>query len=289
MSQIAYINGQYLPHSQARVHIEDRGYQFADGVYEYIAFYNRTPLDLELHMKRLIRSVGEIHIHYPHLESVLPIQIRETIARNNREEGGIYIQISRGVARRDHPFPKTPARPSTVITIASAKYPSRDAIEKGISVITLPDQRWKRCDIKSISLLPNILAKQQAAMANAKEAWLYTEEDAITEGAASNAYIVTRQGEVITHPLSNGILGGVTRHMVLELAQKYQIRILEKAFTRDDIKQAAEAFQTSTSANVLPVTSVDGIAIGGGKPGPVTLKLLDIYQQHIAAQTGKTW
>lgn len=286
MARIAYVNGRYVNQLEASVHIEDRGYQFADGVYEYIAFYNRKLLDGDLHLTRLIRSLGELTMESPVSKRGLMVIIDELIDRNGREDGGLYIQITRGVARRDHPFPKN-VRPALVMTICTAKLPKPHEVQDGVKVITCPDQRWSRRDIKSISLLPNILAKQQAANQQAREAWLIEDGLTISEGAASNAYIVTREGELVTHHLDEHILGGVTRDVVLMLARKNDIRLSERSFNLVELKQAAEAFITSTSANVLPVVKIDDMVVGKGKPGPVTRRLQELYNQHIFKETGK--
>lgn len=286
MARISYVNGKYLLHSEAMVHIEDRGYQFADGIYEYCAFYNHTLLDAGLHFKRLVRSLKELNIAAPMSMEALRIVIRELIERNGRADGGLYLQITRGVAKRDHPFPKE-IRPAITITICGPKYPKPAEVKNGVRVITAKDNRWDRCDIKSVSLLANILSKQEASQQGAREAWLVLENGAISEGAVSNAYIINAKGEIVTHPADTHILGGVTRDVVLSLARANGIKVHEKPFTLNDVKAASEAFITSTSANVLPVTKVDDITIGKGKVGEVTQKLMSIYHAHIFAQTGK--
>jgi len=285
MSRVSYVNGAYVHHCEAMVHIEDRGYQFSDGIYEYFAFYNRTLVDAGLHFKRLERSLAELQIALPMSTRAMAIVIRELIERNGREDGGVYLQISRGVARRDHAFPKQ-VKPSLVITVCGSKLPSEDQLKNGVKVITQPDIRWDRCDIKSLSLLGNILAKQTAAEVKAREAWL-VDGKTVTEGSASNAYIVTKKGELITHPANHAILGGITRDVVLKLARKHKITVRERSFTLAEAKSAAEAFMTSTSANVLPVVMVDNQRIGSGKPGPITMQLQELYAKHIFKQTGK--
>lgn len=285
--RIAYVNGSYQHHSQAAVHIEDRGYQFADGIYEYIAFYNNKFLDEDLHMARLERSLKALDITMPMSRAGFGVVMRELIRRNGREDGGFYLQVTRGVARRDHPFPKH-TKPSLVMTICAAKTPKPHEVTQGVKVITQPDARWQRCDIKSIGLLPNVLAKQEAARKNCREAWLIKENGTdISEGAVSNAYIITKSGELITHHADEQILGGVTRDVVLKLARKAKIPVAERAFNLHDIKNAAEAFITSTSANVLPVVKVDDMLIGSGRPGEITRKLNDLYLAHVFQQTGR--
>lgn len=286
MSLIAYVNGRYLPLAQATVHIEDRGYQFSDGVYEYMAFYNRTLLDKNLHLHRLEQSLKELQIPMPVTIAAFKLIMRELIARNGREHGGLYIQVTRGVSRRDHAFPRQPVKPSLVITIGAPKFPKPGEIKDGTSVITRPDLRWLRRDIKSVSLLANILAKQDAAKASAREAWLVQDGKIITEGSASNAYIINAAGEIVTHPADHYILGGITREVVLKLALKHGIAVREKPFTLADARKAAEAFLTSTSANVLPVVKIDDVAVGNGTPGKITRRLQEIHAAHVLKETG---
>lgn len=285
MSRISYVNGRYLHHHEALVHVEDRGYQFSDGIYEYVAFYNRALLDGELHFKRLERSLRELQIALPMSIPALRLVVRELIARNGRTDGGLYIQVTRGVARRDHAFPRN-VKPALVMTVCAAKLPKPHEVQHGVRVITQPDIRWGRRDIKSVSLLANILAKQEAAAAGAREAWL-VDGGVVSEGSASNTYIVSARGELVTHPANELILGGVTRDVLLRLAQKAGLPVAERAFTLDEVRAAAEAFLTSTSANVLPVVQVDGAAVGSGSPGPVTRQLQALYADHIYSQTGK--
>ncbi|HEU5047395.1 MAG TPA: D-amino-acid transaminase [Rickettsiales bacterium] len=288
MTNIAYVNGRYVPLQEAQVSIEDRGYQFADGVYEVIAFYNRRLLDEKLHMQRLTRSLKELRIAAPMSDAAFRLVIRELIERNNREHGTLYVQITRGTARRDHTFPKH-ARPNLVMAVTGPKMPKAKDVDKGISVITLPDIRWERRDIKSISLLPNILAKQSAMEAGAKEAWLYDGKGVINEGSSSNNAIVTAKGEIMTSPTSNLILGGITRAVLLDIARKNGFKVVEKSFSVKQAKEAKEAFMLSTTSNVLPVTSIDGVKVGNGKPGATTLKLLALYHEHIYRETGYQW
>lgn len=284
MGQIAYVNGRYLPHAAAMVHVEDRGFQFSDGIYEYIAFYNRTLLDGAAHMARLQRSLNELGIPMPVTPAALLIIMHQLVMRNSREHGGLYIQVTRGVARRDHPFPKR-VKPSLVMTVCAPKSAKPPEIKNGVTVITHPDLRWHRRDIKSVSLLPNVLAKQEAVAHQAREAWLL-EGETVTEGSVSNAYIVDAKGTIVTHPADRHILSGVTRDTVLKLAQAADIKVVERPFTLNDVKKAAEAFLTSTSANVLPVVKVDDLVIGDGKPGPVTRQLQELYAVYIHKHTG---
>lgn len=285
MARISYVNGRFVDHRKAFVHIEDRGYQFSDGIYEYIAFYNRKLLDADLHVKRLERSLKELQIAMPVTRAQMHAIMNKLIARNANEDGGLYIQISRGVAPRDHAFPKD-VKPSLIMTISKSKLPKSEESNGGVKVITVPDIRWGRRDIKSISLLANVLAKQEAAKRQVREAWLI-ENGVITEGSASNAYIITKSGQLVTHPCDEHILGGITRNVVLKLARKAGIAVVERAFTVKEIKAAAEAFMTSTSANILPVVQIDGKKVGSGKTGAITRTLQALYAAHIFKQTGK--
>jgi D-alanine transaminase len=285
MARISYVNGRYLHHAEAMVHVEDRGYQFADGIYEYVAFYNRTLLDGPLHWRRLELSLAALAIEKPVSMAALDIVVRELIERNGREHGGLYVQVTRGVARRDHPFPKQ-TKPALVMTICAPKFPKPQEISQGVKVITAADQRWTRRDIKSVSLLANVLAKQEASRNQAREAWLVEADGRISEGSVSNAYIVSKSGELITHPADTHILGGVTRDVVLRLARKAGIKVSERPFTLKEAQSAAEAFITSTSANVLPVVKIDDAPVGTGRLGDVTRTLQTLYATHIFKQTG---
>lgn len=286
MASISYVNGRYLPHAQASVHIEDRGYQFADGIYEYIAFYNRILLDADLHLKRLERSLKELEIKSSISQKSLRVIMAELIEQNGRDDGGLYLQISRGVAKRDHQFPAN-VKPSLVMTICGAKTPKPHEVKDGVKAITHPDNRWGRRDIKSVSLLANILAKQAAARAGVREAWLVEADGEVNEGAVSNAFIVSKKGELITHHADKNILAGITREVVLKLAKKAGIIVAERSFNIVEAKAAAEAFITSSSANVLPVVKIDDKLIGDGKVGDTTKKLQELYLNHIYKQTGK--
>lgn len=288
MAKIDYVNGRYVHHRDAYVHREDRGYQFADGVYEVMAFYNRRFLDEELHLKRLERSLSELSIDMPMSWAAFSLIFRELLEKNTREHGTIYIQISRGVAQRDHSFPKN-VKPSVVISITGPKLPRRQEVEQGVEVITAPDIRWERCDIKALSLLPNILAKQKAVESGVREAWLVRNGKVITEGSSTNSYIVNAKGDLVTHPLNNGILGGVTRDVLLSLARKNSIKVIERPFTINEVALAVEAILTSTTSNVLSVVKVNGRKVGTGVPGPITRRLQSLYAEHIYKQTGFAW
>jgi D-alanine transaminase len=285
MSRVAYVNGQYVPHAAAGVHIEDRGYQFADGVYEVIALIGGKFLDEEGHHERLERSLRELRIAQPMDRRALSHVLRETVRQNRLTSGIVYIQITRGVARRDHPFPAD-VPPGIVVTARRIKGPSPQSVERGIGVITTPDIRWLRRDIKSISLLPNILAKQAARESNAYEAWLIGEDGVVHEGSSTNAWIVTKQGVLVTHPAGPEILNGITRLGVLEAAKKQGLKIEERPFTVEEATQAKEAFISSTTSHVLPVVSIDGQPVGNGHPGETTLALLKGYLAGFGLSSG---
>ncbi len=278
MSRIAYVNGSYVPHQQASVHVEDRGYQFADGVYEVIAVRGGRFVDEEPHLDRLERSLGELDIAAPMSRRAMKIVMRQVLRRNRVHNGILYMQITRGVAPRDHAFPRA-AEAAIVMTARRAKSRASLGVD-GVSVITVPDIRWKRCDIKSVSLLPNILGKQAAVEAGAYEALQVDADGYITEGTASNAWIVTSKGELTTRTPDNAILNGVTRLAVIDLALGEGLTFVERAFTVDEAAAAREAFVTSTSSNVMPVVRIDDRIIGDGKPGPLSRKLMKLYAAH---------
>jgi D-alanine transaminase len=230
MSRIAYVNGRYVPHGSAAIHIEDRGYQFADGVYEVIAVQSGHLVDETPHMARLERSLAELRIAPPMSRRALGFVMREVIRRNGVRNGVVYLQATRGVARRDHPFP-TESDTALVITARRSRPPNRAAIEKGIAVITIPDIRWARCDIKSTSLLPNILGKQQARESGAYEAWQVDRDGMVTEGTSTNAWIVTSAGELVTRQTDNAILNGITRLALIEIARHEGLAFVERPFS----------------------------------------------------------
>lgn len=274
MSRIAYVNGRYVPHAEAAVHIEDRGYQFADGVYEVCEVRDGALIDEPRHMARLKRSLAELRIPEPMDPRALAVVMRETIRRNRVRDGIVYLQVTRGVARRDHVFPSPHTRPAVVVTSRSADRAKAEAVaEAGVSVITVPENRWSRVDIKSVGLLPNVLAKQQAKEAGAKEAWFVDAAGFVTEGGSTNAWIVTGDGVIVTRPAEDGILRGVTRTTLLDLAQALQMRVEERAFTVAEAKAAAEAFITAATTIVTPVVAIDGAPVGDGRPGRLAPEL----------------
>ena len=280
MARIAYVNGRYRPLQNATVAAEDRGYQFADGVYEVIKVLGGRPCDLERHLDRLERSLAALEIAPPMTRRALESVLFETLRRNRLADALLYLQITRGTAPRNHLFPKR-ARPSLVITARRPVFPGEREREEGVGVITRPDLRWGRCDIKSISLLPNVLARQSAAAAGCREAWLIDREGMVTEGSASNAYIVDASGRLVTHPLSERILGGVTRSVILELARRDGIEVVERPFSLDEAHGAREAALSSTSSWLLPVTAIDGRPVSNGMPGHVVRRLMALYGGHL--------
>jgi D-alanine transaminase len=274
MSRIAYVNGQYVPHGQAAVHIEDRGYQFADGVYEVCEVYHGRLVDETRHMDRLERSLTELQIDMPMGRKPLGVILREVVRRNRVKNGMVYLQVTRGVAKRDHVFPAEGTPPAVVVTSRPADPAKADAqAKKGVNVITVPDNRWERVDIKSVGLLPNVLAKEAAKKVGAKEAWFVDEDGFVTEGGSTNAWIVTMDGVLVTRPADFGILRGITRTVVLEVAAKEGIRVEERKFTVAEAKAAREAFITAATTLVMPVVRIDDQSIGNGAPGSVATAL----------------
>jgi D-alanine transaminase len=281
MSRIAYVNGRYLPRSDAKVAVEDRGYQFADGVYEVCEVRGGHLIDERRHMARLDRSLGELQIAKPMSPAALKVVLRETVRRNRVRDGIVYVQVTRGVARRDFPFPAAGTRPSLVVTARSSDLGRLEQIAgEGIAVVTVPDMRWQRVDIKSVALLPNVLAKQSARDQGAREAWLTDAEGRITEGASSNAWIVNREGKLITHPLGHDILPGITRSVVIDVIKAQGLAFEERAFTVEEAYAAREAFVTSASQIVLPVVSINGRPVANGAPGLVATALRRDYHRH---------
>ena len=265
-----------MPHCDAAINVEDRGYQLADGVYEVIAIYNGYLIDRTDHLRRLRRSLKELRIELPVKISALNFIMDETIRKNFLVDGKLYLQITRGVAPRDHAFPAK-CKSALIVSVSRISWPSRSEGKQGCSVITGPDLRWKRCDIKSVSLLPNVLLRQKAVEANADETWMVDDEGHITEGTASNAWIITPDNELVTRQADESILAGITRKTILQLAKEEGIAITERMFTVEEAQNAKEAFFTSTTALIKPVTDIDNISIGNGNPGLITCTLIDKY------------
>jgi D-alanine transaminase len=272
------VNGRYVAHGHAQVHVEDRGYQFADGVYEVCEIREGFIVDLRRHLDRLDRSLRELSIRWPMGRAALTHVIRETVRRNGVTDGMFYLQVTRGVAKRDHVFPGTDTHSSLVVT---AKHTDRHAAnakaEKGISVITVPENRWDRVDIKTVGLLPNVLARQKAKEHGAAEAWFVDERGMVKEGAATNAWIVTMDGVIVTRPAEHGILRGVTRTTLFDLAAKMNLRIEEREFSTEEAKKAREAFITAATTLVMPVVTIDGTPVANGTPGSLSLSLRDAF------------
>jgi len=282
MSRIAYVNGRYRPHRDALIHIEDRGYQFADGVYEVCEVRGGRLVEERRHMERLVRSLSELRIALPMPLAALSVILHETVRRNRVRVGIVYLQVTRGVARRDHAFPPAATRPAVVVTARAhdAAKAERTAAE-GIAVITLADNRWARPDIKSVSLLPNVLAKQAARDGGAREAWFVDAKGFVTEGASSNAWIVTER-EVVTRPVDNSILNGISRMVARDAIAAEGLQLAERPFTVAEARAAREAFVTAASQIVQPVVRIDGTAIGDGRPGPIATALRRAFHRHAA-------
>jgi D-alanine transaminase len=284
VGRIAYVNGRYLPQAEAVVGIEDRGYQFGDGVYEVCQIRDGALIDEVRHMERLWRSLKELSIAAPLAEGALALVTRQVIARNKVKDGYVYIQVTRGVAPRDHCFPAKSVRPSLVITVRAIDPEKGEALAaKGIAVVSMPDLRWKRPDIKTINLLPNVLARQTAKERGGYEAWLVDAEGMVTEGAASNAWIVTSEGVIVTRHIDNAILRGVTRATLLDLLAADGLRIEERSFSIAEAKKAREAFITGAATLIMPVVSIDGERVGDGRPGPLARSLRKRFHSVAAA------
>jgi D-alanine transaminase len=280
MARIAYVNGRYRALAGEAIAIEDRGYQFADGVYEVIKVLGGRARDLDRHLDRLQRSLAALAIGEPMSRAALASVLAETLQRNRLGDALLYVQVTRGTAPRNHVYPKK-TRPSLVVTVRRPSFPSAREREEGVGVMTMPDLRWGRCDIKSISLLANVMARQQAAAAGCREAWLIDQAGFVTEGSASNAYIVDHDGCLVTHPLTERILGGITRSVILELARADGIPVVERPFSLAEAQAAREAALTSTSSMLLPVTAIDDRSVGNGHPGTVVRRLLTLYDAHL--------
>jgi D-alanine transaminase len=283
MSRIAYVNGRYLPHAEATIHIEDRGYQFADGVYEVIMLLDGRLIDGDRHLDRLQRSLAELAIRPPLSRAALLVVAAELAARNRLRSGLIYMQVTRGVARRDHAFPPPGTRSSLVVTLRRTPPFPAEIAQWTTAAITAPDQRWARCDIKSIALLPNVLAKQAARARGAGEAILIDSAGMVTEGASSSVWIVDAAGTLRTRPLGHAILPGCTRAALMAELQAAGTPMREQAVSIDDLRAASEIFLTSASAYVKPVLKLDGVAVGDGTIGPVSRAMFALMRRHVLA------
>jgi len=281
VSRIAYVNGRYVPQRDACVNVEDRGYQFADGVYEVVYLRAGRFVDEGLHLARLARSLREIAMPMPMGEPALRRVLQEVASRNRLRDGLLYMQVTRGVAPRGHAFPLQPPKPTVVVTIRRMAAFPRDVAGWAAAAITWPDERWARCDIKSIGLLPNVLAKQAAWSQGAYEAILVNAAGEVTEGASSSFWIVDEHGALRTRHLDHAILPGCTRAALVALAEEFGIVTDERGFSADEMRRAREAFVTSASSFVKPITAIDGAPVGDGAVGPVTRRLFDLFARHV--------
>jgi D-alanine transaminase len=281
MSRIVFLNGSFLPIEEAKVPFMDRGFMFGDGVYEGIGLLDGRLIDNEAHLERLERSLAEIRIPNPYTRAEWTSIQEELARRNGMTEGFIYFQVTRGVAERDFFFPED-AKPTVAMFTQAKAIASAPAAQTGIAVVTVPDLRWQRRDIKSLNLLAQVLAKQAAKEAGAQEAWL-VEDGFVTEGGSSSAFIVTKKGSIVVRPLSNAILPGITRRSLLQLSKEAGIVLEERRFTVEEAYDAAEALLTSASNFVLPIVSIDGRPVADGKPGPITKKLRELYMAMASA------
>ncbi|MFO1184011.1 MAG: D-amino-acid transaminase [Bauldia sp.] len=288
MPRIVYVDGRYLAHGEAALPVEDRATQFADAVYEVCEVRDGRLIDESGHMARLSRSLAELRIAAPMPNGALGVVMREVVRRNRVRDGLVYLQVSRGSAPRNHAFPSPAVRPSLTVTAKPIDPAQSDArAEAGVSVITVPDNRWQRVDIKTTSLLPNVLAKQTAREAGAFEAWFVDADGRVTEGSSSNAWIVTADGDIVTPPADTGVLRGVTRTGILALAGKLGRRVTERRFTVAEAQAAREAFLSSATTIVMPIVAIDGRPVGNGAPGSTTLELRRLYHQH--AERAPLW
>jgi D-alanine transaminase len=281
MSRIAYVNGHYLPLAEATVNVEDRGYQLSDGVYEVCEVRGGRLVDERSHLARLDRSLAALAMPQPMSRAALGVVLRETMRRNRVRDGFVYLQVTRGVARRDHAFPTAPTTPSLVVTARNVDPSVNEKMAaNGIAVVTMPDQRWARVDIKSIALLPNVMGKQAARAQGAREAWFVDQAGRVTEGASSNAWIVSRDGKLVTRQLGRDILQGISRTVLLDVIKAQGLQVEERAFTVEEVYGAREAFITSATQVVMPVVRIDGRPVGNGAPGLIATALRRDYHNH---------
>ncbi|MBO0992432.1 D-amino-acid transaminase [Bacillus sp. SD088] len=274
------VNDQLIERTEAVVDIEDRGYQFGDGVYEVIRVYGGEAFTADEHMERFFQSAEKIKMEMPFDKQQMLDFIEQLIMKNQLQDGSIYMQVTRGASARNHLFPGSDIKP--VLTAYTKEVPRpEDVLENGVKAMVAEDIRWLRCDIKSLNLLPNVLAKQEATEQGCYEAILHR-DGTVTEGSSSNAYIV-KDGKITTHPATNFILNGITRQVILKLCQSHQIPITEETFRLEDLKTADEIFISSTTSEVMPIVQLDGQSIGDGKPGPLTKKLQSLFLEEIKA------
>lgn len=286
MKGIAYVNGRFLAADQATVSIFDRGFLFADGVYEVSTVIRGKLIDNAAHLRRLRRSLNELAMPSPVSNDEIETIQHELISRNSLDEGVVYLQVTRGAADRDFRYPEDP-KPTLVMFTQQRPILENQAAREGIRIVTMPDLRWRRCDIKTVGLLAASMAKQAAADAGADDAWL-VEDNLVTEGSSNNAFIVDPQGNLRTRHLSNDILAGITREAILALSREQRIPIIEQPFSVAQAQAATEAFVTSASTLVHPVVQLDGVVIGSGKPGPVARRLRELYVEFALADAHST-
>jgi D-alanine transaminase len=281
LPRIFYVNGRYLPAQRAMIHVEDRGYQFSDGVYEVCEVRGGRLIDQRRHLDRLERSLGELRIRMPITRAALGVILREVVARNRVSYGIVYLQITRGVAKRDHAFPIAAITPSLVVTARRLDRTRNEALAaKGIAVISVPENRWGRVDIKTVGLLPNVLARQAAVDQGVRDAWFVDKAGFVTEASSANVWIVTDAGKLLTRHADHTILHGITRTVVLDAVKEQNIAVEQRAFTLDEAYEAREAFITSASQIVLPVVSINGRPVGNGRPGPVATTLREVFHRY---------
>lgn len=281
MARYAYVNGSYVDHRDAAVHVEDRGYQLADGIYEVVLIQNGRFVDKAPHLDRWERSLSELEIPAPVPRRVLEMLMVELVRRNNVRNGTIYLQATRGVAPRNHAYPER-VTPSLVMTTKHVDFAAQTKFKTGVHAITMPDLRWARCDIKTTGLLPNCMAKTAAHRAGAYEAWLVDEDGAVTEGTSSNAWIVTQDGKLVTRSADDNILRGVTRAAIIALAGENGLDYEERPFSIAEAEKAREAFGTSATSFVIPIVKINDSVIGNGAPGILSSRLQDLYAVHCA-------
>ena len=284
MTRIVYVDGRYLPYREAGVHVEDRGFQLADAVYEVCEVRGGRLVDLDRHLARLARSLSALSIERPMSDRALAHVVAQTVRRNRVVEGLVYLQVSRGVAPREF-LPPGPEVSPTVVCLARSTHRGQadERASVGIAVKTVPDIRWGRCDIKTVMLLPACLAKQAAHAEGAREAWLVDAEGYVTEGASSNAWIVDSDGRLVTRQVDNAILAGVTRATLADVIRREGLEIVERAFTVAEAQAAREAFITSATNAVMPVVRIDGVEIADGAPGPIARRLREVFHDVAAA------
>jgi len=285
LARLAYVDGRYVAHNAASVHVEDRGFQFSDGVYEVISIVGRRLIDMEGHLDRLERSLKALDMPEPVSRPVLAMIMRELVTRNRVREGIIYLQVTRGVAPRDHKFPAG-LKPTLVMTTKHVDFLNQKRLSDGVKVISIPDIRWGRCDIKAVALLPNCMGKTQAASAGAYEAWQVDTEGFVTEGTSSNAWILTRDNVLKTRGLGPDILRGVTRDSLMRIAAEEGVTVVEEAFTVEEARDAREAFVTSATSFLTPVVKIDDRVIGNGAPGSLSCRLQRWYIDYCTGVRG---